>query len=218
MIFINDEILFIHIPKTGGKSIYAHLLDNYNQDTNKINVLKDNIGHWNYQHASIKDVMKYDLIDINNVLKFVVVRNPWDWHVSWYHWMRLGSQKNHYYPEIFNLSFSEYIFELYDFYLKMGNNDLSWKNSNHCNLDQTFWIRDENDKFVVDNILRFENLGNDWRVFSEKNNFKVKDISYKMNDYRRKHNNDRHFQYNDETKEIIGIINKPTIELFDYIF
>jgi hypothetical protein len=69
---------FIHIPKTGGNSITSWLKENTTAKVTKRN-----------QHATIQEVLdgKHSLgpMNIKDLgWKFCVVRNPWDYIVSWY--------------------------------------------------------------------------------------------------------------------------------------
>lgn len=69
---------FIHIPKTGGNSITSWLKENA---TTKVTKRK--------QHATVQGVLngKHSLgpMNIDDLgWKFCVVRNPWDYIVSWY--------------------------------------------------------------------------------------------------------------------------------------
>ena len=62
--------IFVHIPKTGGSSIQQWLLDNTSSQVTK------STKH----HTLQKLESKYGKFDFS----FAVVRNPWDWCVSWY--------------------------------------------------------------------------------------------------------------------------------------
>lgn len=68
------NLTFIHVPKTGGSSIQSWLLEN----TKYVNPKKS--VHW----TVCKSKQHFD--DIGKT--FCVVRNPWDWMVSWYEYER----------------------------------------------------------------------------------------------------------------------------------
>lgn len=66
---MNDKILFIHIPKTAGNSIYR-------------NLLKHNLSVLKMKHLTLNQIKKK--INIDNFIKLCVVRNPYDRFVSLY--------------------------------------------------------------------------------------------------------------------------------------
>lgn len=67
----SKKLCFIHSPKTAGNSIHTWLMDNTDA------VYREGTQHCNLDYAK-KLFKKIDL-------SFCVVRNPWDWCVSWYH-------------------------------------------------------------------------------------------------------------------------------------
>jgi hypothetical protein len=71
-LLITDRFVFVHTPKTGGwfiKRVCQEHLDCRLEDT-----------HATYDRAPDLPI-------------FSVVRNPWDWYVSWFHW-HLESGRN----------------------------------------------------------------------------------------------------------------------------
>ncbi len=89
-----------------------------------------------------------ELIDediFNSYYKFAFVRNPWDWQVSLYFYMR--KTKRHFQHDLIkNMSFEEYIF---------------WR-VNHDLVSQSAQIGDGQGKILVDFIGRFENMKTDF--------------------------------------------------------
>jgi hypothetical protein len=90
--FKNDDvnILFIHIPKTGGSSIEAYLSEKYNIQLNEKSLymfmdnekmIKENISiNSSLQHMTYNQIVEYNRvfnIDFNNIKIFAVVRNPY---------------------------------------------------------------------------------------------------------------------------------------------
>lgn len=74
VIIPSHKSIFVHIPKTGGMSIQRWLLDNTDSYVTKAS-----------KHHSLKSLEeKYGKFDFS----FTVVRNPWDWCVSWYFFRR----------------------------------------------------------------------------------------------------------------------------------
>lgn len=145
------KLCFIHNPKTGGSSIQNWLFEN----TECIQPKKT-------LHCGIDTARKY-FPDIKT--SFVVVRNPWDWCVSWYHYQIKRAQNNIEYiqsnpnkldikKEKYNLSKQNSIIE----YLNLGFEN--WlENTGHSN--QIKYTKN------IDIILRFENLNSDFRIIQD---------------------------------------------------
>jgi hypothetical protein len=67
---IARDFVFLHIPKTGGTFVQRTILEFISADTGS------------YTHARYSDLPATALA----LPGFYIVRNPWDWYVSWYHW------------------------------------------------------------------------------------------------------------------------------------
>jgi hypothetical protein len=91
-----DNLLFIHIPKTGGQTIVKHFLerDGLNWSMRKrlycenINFLDEEI--WT-AHLTYKMYMHYDIIthkEMKSLTKFSIVRNPYDRFISFFNMIR----------------------------------------------------------------------------------------------------------------------------------
>jgi len=83
---ISKDFIFVHIPKTGGifvTKILAQSIEfkflNYCQKKN-------------YQHKPISYFLQD--IDIRNKHWFYVVRNPWDWHLSHFRYIKTKERRN----------------------------------------------------------------------------------------------------------------------------
>jgi hypothetical protein len=126
----NKEHLFIRIPKTGGNSMQRAINENW--------------GH--YTAAFCKSVIPQK--DWNNAFKFTIVRNPYDWLVSWYHYnIRKTPYKN--------MTFNEWVLADYPHHLHA---DYERKVQPANPVSQLDWIVDENGKILVDYVGKLENL------------------------------------------------------------
>jgi hypothetical protein len=70
-VLVTDNFIFVHIPKTGGTFV----------DT----VLREHLPTIDFEadrHAPYSTLPKR----WRNLPAFCVIRNPWDWYVSWYHY------------------------------------------------------------------------------------------------------------------------------------
>jgi hypothetical protein len=92
----NINVLFIHIPKTGGTSVDNYFSFKYNIKLNmnslhvttlnkKIIINKNTIFYNSPQHLSYQMIMKnkdFFKIDTNNLNIFTIVRNPYERIIS----------------------------------------------------------------------------------------------------------------------------------------
>jgi hypothetical protein len=75
-VLITPHFVFIHVRKTGGKFIKSVCRENLPADWI--------VPHGFDDHAGIMQIPpEYEHLPV-----FAVVRNPWDWYVSWYHFTR----------------------------------------------------------------------------------------------------------------------------------
>ena len=81
MISHSHQFVFVHIPKTGGTSV-ANALGSYGiQQQGKIN-----FGSIYFKHASAYNLERMMGEEYEKYLRFTIVRNPWDWAVSNFHY------------------------------------------------------------------------------------------------------------------------------------
>jgi len=169
--FSENNIFFVHVPRTAGTSIeYSLGIDSIKkQSTNKMNGniygYKDNVE---LDHATIRlihDLFGKDRFD--NSLSFAVKRNPIN---------RLASTYRHFnkYPQFAFLSGIQKNF--YDFCLaiyrvKDDLHQFPHYMTSHL-LQQKDYIFFEN-KITVKHLLKFENLENDYKKFVQQNSLKI---------------------------------------------
>ena len=78
MIINNNKLIYIHIPKCGGSSL------NTNLEKYRIENFNKKIGHSTY--LEYKNIVGNKLF--NEYKTFMIVRNPWDWHISWFFYLK----------------------------------------------------------------------------------------------------------------------------------
>lgn len=202
MISSSKKIIFLHIPKTGGVSVQTALKKYSNHsDENLYN--KYFHGH----HISFLDLKGRMYSDnqhkiFNEYNKICVVRNPWDWHVSWYHYLKQtppGSSGYVYEHHLCNSkSFNDYIKWL------CGVNKTS---KGKPELNMLDWIIDENEVMIANNIIKFETFNEDLLQYG----LTIPHIN------KSKHKDFRIY-YDDETIELVRNKHKRDIEIFKYEF
>ncbi len=205
--FHNDKvnILFIHIPKTGGSSVEKYFsikfdipLQNkslYNK-FDKGRILPDGYDNRiNLQHQTYQEIMKYKnylKVDTNNLQIISIVRSPYDKIIS-----------DLFYEKFINFDTSkEEVYNIFkDKYLKKKNLD------NH-NLPQYKFLTDENEKLINAKILRTENLKKDMEKLG------YKDFDYNMNVNKQKIDYDNYL--NEDTIKLINKVYCKDFEIFGF--
>ncbi len=86
MISHDREFVFVHIPKTGGSSIYEALGGNDKDDPQHGYCAKLNLP---LQHLTASELLEHEFLSpsqFSRYFKFCFVRNPWDLVVSEWQW------------------------------------------------------------------------------------------------------------------------------------
>ena len=189
LVKINDKkVIFIHINKTGGTSIYNAL------------GLKNKI-HITARH--IIDQIGED--EWKNAYKLSFVRNPWDKVVSHYKYKVKTNKQN---LKVNTLSFKEWVMKTY------GNNkDYYYFNNPIMFQPQLDWLVDHKGNIDINFIGKFEHIEEDFQKLCahlgiEK---KLPHLNSTSKD------NYKDF-YDDTTKEMIAHWFKKDIEKFKYEF
>ncbi len=227
--YINN-LLYIHIPKTAGLSVEYELNRIYNPYENNMwyyhiienspNIIKyiyfycdwfrkivhyflyDNhpLQNCNFRfnnntisiHYNIIDYMDYINI-IDDMIKFTIVRNPYDRAVSLFRFIYPSFMQN-----------KEYFIKfLFDIKLGVLNNSFF--------ADQYSYIIDHSGNILVTNIIKFENLKNDWNNFCIK--YKIPSTSLPKINYNTRTKMDL---LDNMTKSLIYDIYKRDFDYFNY--
>jgi len=196
-IFHKYNVVFIEIPKNASTSIFELLKSKTDKD---------------HKHTSYLNVLKNN--DFNlffDYLSFSCIRDPYDRFVSIYEYIGCYKLRSH---KRTNFTFDETIYKLY-------NNEISFFDISGMYLPQYCYIT-LYDYILVDKIIRFENLENDWYNLANiinKNNILKYNVNNKICDLNMgvKRNN-RHWSeyYTNETKNMIYNIYKKDFEMFGY--
>jgi hypothetical protein len=81
-------------------------------------------------------------------------------------------------------------------------------------LPQTLWITDENEDILVDEMLRYETLEDDWRRFSKKFGIDSALVQHNVSKRRR----DYRSYYSSRSREVVYEYFREDFEAFDYTF
>jgi hypothetical protein len=188
----NVNILFIHIPKTGGSSVDLYFSTKFNISLNynslysffaNLTIVNNTIFNSSLQHITYNQMIKYNNlfnIDFNNIKIISIVRNPYERIISdlfWYKKINVNISKK----EVFDIIHQYLVSDDYD---------------NH-NIPQYKFITDDNIKIIPSiHILHTETLTND-----------MKDLGYEDFDLVMNNNKVNVDYYNYLNSESIRIIN-----------
>ena len=203
----NKNLLFIHIPKTGGTVIEDEIKNVYKQTiysgyTN--NILDSPYNKFSLQHQFYTILYKYqDKLDINfnNIKIFSVVRNPYDRIISDLLWWKRKKK----YPE-FKINYND-TEEIYNF---IKNNYLNRDDLDNHNQPQYKFITDENLNLISNIQIFYCELLNDTN--NELNEF----LGFNINIKRENVNKNYSKFLNKKSVLLINDFYKKDFELFNY--
>ena len=194
------QLLFIHIPKTGGTTIENNISKNTPQTlcSGSTNSLLDfPYNKKSLQHQFYTTIYKFrDKLDVNfdNIKIFSVVRNPYDRIISDLFWHKL-IDKNFTAEQVYNVIKNNYL----------DRNDLD----NH-NEPQYKFIVDENSELIKNiKIFRTETL-------NESNDDLSKFVGFNINIKQKNVNKDYSNYLNQYSISLINTFYKKDFELFNY--
>lgn len=213
---IGKYFTFIHIPKTGGsaiKRVFQEDFQNWSKSNTWVNYYKDgDTNSIKAAHRKYKDFSKFDIL---GKPVFGVVRNPWDWHVSFYEYF-INNKSDNVDEVIKRHGFMQENYIPFDQHIKNINTYMKYGNLVDLCMDELYkWLIDFDGKIQAD-WIKFENLEDNLNEYLEKNNIpKVK--LEKVRITKKKYNNYRKY-YNEETYNIVKEKHKNDIKLFNYKF
>ena len=187
--FLNSsQVLFIHIPKTGGNSI---------KQTNFFKSCSY------FGHTYIRDVKHANMYKYS----FAIVRNPYDRLVSAYFYLKKGGMPNNSYDLQMQKRLKKYTY-FKDFVrdLKLFVNDTHFK-------PQHMFVCDSGGRIIVNHILKVENIDNE---FSQLLRSKLLPDEKLHTINASKHDNYTRYYDDNEIKKRVYTIYERDFELFDY--
>jgi len=182
--------VFVHIPKTGGSSIQQWLLDNTSSQ------VTESTKH----HTLQKLESKYGKFDFS----FAVVRNPWDWCVSWYSFTRDRALRRIQNPKQkgrFSLEYNQQVLDDYEKGFEYFIESTKLTDQHHMTIGVSY-------------IMKLENINYDIQLLKDKFNIK-QELPYLNTSSR---NKDYRDYYNDNTKQIVQTKFEKDINTFGYKF
>jgi hypothetical protein len=188
------KIIFIHIPKNAGTAFM------------------DSLGIEKTGHRLAQYYTKFPK-KWKNYQKIAIIRNPWDRVVSNYNYARLeksywhsvngksiyGKHKD--YDLLQNLSFKSAVKLLVKYPQQFKHQ--GWKG-------QFPYVCNKKGQIIVDNLIRYENLAEEFANMFPNDELLVKNSSRKNRDYID--------YYDEETKQLVANFYAKDIKLFNYEF
>lgn len=210
------QFIFFHIAKTGGSSI-RNVLQPYTEEPDVFKIkrpLREQNGQPNQlyevwqsllRHAWARDARKQLAPGLfERYYKFAIVRNPWDWHVSMYHFI-----------------LKEPTHARHTLVQSLGNfeNYLAWVINTPTPYPkgaakaQKEVITDEEGKILVDFIGRYETLAQDFEQIC----LRIGIVAQLPHINKSTHRNYQTY-YNQRTRQLVADHFAADIELFGYRF
>lgn len=203
------EMLFVHTPKCGGSYVQAA----FGSSSKKCISVTEPLfaGHLRWQQY--RD--RFALLDqsIADFTTFSVVRNPFDWHVSWFNYIRQpkGGRKSGYHVEhhLFQtMDFADYVHWLEDpNAVRSIQFDMGRLVSD--------WVVNESGAIAVDELLRQERLQQDLEAMKQRHNLQITVPAKKVNA-----SNSRDYRsfYSAKEVDIISRRHARDLDMFGYSF
>jgi hypothetical protein len=201
LVSLAHKFIFIHIPKAAGTSM-VHALRRFSRPSLPRRILQGaGLAAPTVpplpDHATAlgaRDALPPDLFAA--CFKFAVVRNPWAWQVSFFHYIR-QHRKHWQYASVSRLSFAEY---------------LDWRIRSDKFLQKDF-VTDESGNMLIDFVARFENLEEDAAQI-----FRKIGVDATLPHRNRSRHDDYRSYYDDRTRELVADHFRDDIEMFQYSF
>lgn len=203
------KLMFVHIPKTGGTSLYSNKKFSRGVFNNVLGP-SDSVF---YGHLPIIAMRNRYPEEFDEYFKFCFVRNPWDRLSSFFHGKKYGFiDRGGERPE--NTSIVDDHETLNDFIFSVDWSSI-YSKRNHLT-PQIKWMTDKNGKILVDHISKYENYNAEVRYVCKR--ISILDPNIPRNRMSENSRLDYRKVYSKETRKIIEEAYKEDIEKFGYSF
>ena len=203
------KMIFVHTPKCGGTYVNKAFGRRFHQCPTL--TWPEAAGHKLY--TEYRDIFRARGEDIHDHYLFSVIRNPFDWHVSWFNYIRQdegGRKSGHRIEaELFKrMSFADYVNWLEDPSAPSSPQGYIRRNIHD-------WLSDETGTIRVDRVLRHEHLRDDFAAMIAETGILVRPGSRRRNVSNR---SDFRSFYGAREVDIIAARHARDCMLFGYTF
>ena len=196
MIICDDKkFAFIHVYKTAGTSVRSFFINHPDIS------IRDPFG----SHIRIDQLHNLDP-RTKDYFTFAFVRNPWDWQVSLYHYVK-GAPKHRHHHIVSKQSFPEYL----DWVASRIDKQ---HETGETNIQQRDYLLKDG-KIAVDFIGRFESINEDFHKILKKIGLPAKGLPHTNKSKRPSSYKE---MYNNETRDLVAKYWAGDIELFNYSY
>ncbi len=217
LISYDRQFIFFHVTKAAGTSV-KKALDSYAQEPEKFKIARpprevDGAPNSFYEmwesmlwHAKARDAQKELSPDIyDRFYKFAFVRNPWDWQVSYYHFiLKEGDHIRHEQVKAMTGGFEEYLEWV------IATKNPFPKGATKLQADI---ITHKSGQLIVDYVGRYETLNQDFERVCQRLGLAVSLPHLNQSQHR-----DYRNYYNDRTRQLVADHFQQDIDLFGYTF
>lgn len=201
--------IFVHTPKCGGSFVAAGIGRKRERHcfTRRYPLLK---GHKTWMEY--RELFPKFGLDIADFVTFSVVRNPWAWHVSFYHYVRQLVGRNRekaaeLHARLNTMSFTEY--------LAWVDQPGTTENEIASVNDVCHWIVDGEGRIAVDVVMRQERLEQDFSDFIRRYGLRLQIPAGRVNESRHA---DYRSYYTDCDADLVARRHHRDVVLFGYSF
>ncbi|MBG88447.1 MAG: hypothetical protein CMO80_16315 [Verrucomicrobiales bacterium] len=200
----SKKIIFVHIPKTAGTSVTLYFYQRGLIDSNDVAQWYRNNGHKSasFIRREIDERKVCGELRWQDCHKFTIVRNPFDWMISYWHYKR-RSHEQRYHEEAQRMCFPEFV----SFFCAASDRTF---------VDQAEWILDEKGEVMVDRIIKLENLKTEWQQLCAQ----MELPAAPLNDVNRTHGPfyDHDDYYDAESRRLVEKTFARDFKIFDYAY
>ena len=193
-----NKIIFVAIPKTASTSLRFFLKSILSKDNNQIEIYKnETVNKKGFKKHSTAKEISSRIKNYSEYTSVAVVRNPFDWYVSWYTYRM---RKDSFY-QTSEMTFKEYL------------NKQPMK-------EILSFVSDENGKIIVDHIIRFEDNIEEQikKILSCKDSLQLNKSMDKINASKKRIHKDYKKYYDEETRKIVEKLQIKSLKQFGYKF